>query len=120
MAEKDGAELKSCPFCGGRADTELSDFGSAMAYCTNDDCDIHPDTGFHDSRETAIAIWNTRASDALLAERDAEIAEKAAQLADARAQIESLVSLQAAMRVNIEAKQQLIDSLAEGGNHEAK
>ena len=57
-------ELKPCPFCGSKAKTDLSDFGSAMVYCGAEDngveCPVNPETGFHDSRESAIAAWNKR------------------------------------------------------------
>ena len=64
----EGAEmdegLKRCPFCGSKAKTDLSDFGSAMIYCSAEevgvDCPVNPETGFHDTMEHAITAWNTR------------------------------------------------------------
>ena len=57
-------ELKSCPFCGSVARIDVSDFGSAMVYCTAEelavDCPVNPETGFHDNVAAAIAAWNTR------------------------------------------------------------
>ena len=63
-------ELKSCPFCGSMAKTDLSDFGSAMVYCgaqdSGIDCPVNPETGFHDSIESAITAWNTRQSNPVI------------------------------------------------------
>lgn len=57
-------EIKPCPFCGSKAETDLSDFGSAMVYCNagalNIECPVNPETGFYDSIESAIAAWNMR------------------------------------------------------------
>ena len=56
--------LKACPFCGSNGKLDLSDFGSAMVYCSAEsisvDCPVNPETGFHDTQEQAIAAWNTR------------------------------------------------------------
>jgi len=66
------AKLKPCPFCGHAAKHDLSDFGSAMIYCgtqdSGEECPINPESGFHDSMDTAASAWNARpVEEALLA-----------------------------------------------------
>ena len=69
--------LKACPFCGSNGKLDLSDFGSAMVYCSAEsigvDCPVNPETGFHDTQEQAIAAWNTRTPDAAILESHREL-----------------------------------------------
>jgi hypothetical protein len=70
--------LLPCPFCGSKAKQDLSDFGSAMVYCSAEsigvNCAVNPETGFHNTQEQAIASWNTRA-DAVLRASHARMVE---------------------------------------------
>jgi len=85
------AELKPCPFCGSKAKHDLSDFGSAMVFCTAEelgvDCPANsPETGFHDSLDSAVTAWNTRAAERSLdakAEAFDGLVEVAQSLVDA-------------------------------------
>ena len=60
------AELKPCPFCGGRAfihksNTPLGTF--YFAHCGNEDCPIEPKTHSKYKREHAVEAWNRRVED---------------------------------------------------------
>ena len=61
------AELKPCPFCGGRAFVKNSGVYAAgfayRVYCGNEDCKIEPKTHAYFQREQAIEAWNRRAND---------------------------------------------------------
>ena len=56
-------ELKSCPFCGGKATLEKcvsNRFkGEYFVQCDNDSCDINPTTQPYPKHE-AISMWNRR------------------------------------------------------------
>ena len=58
------AELKPCPFCGGKASVT---FGDARKWfyieCLNDDCPIHVQGMWHLDMDNAIEEWNRRAED---------------------------------------------------------
>lgn len=55
-------ELKPCPFCGGQA--LLDEWcGSFKIRCSNDDCDIKPDTYSDSVKSEVIRLWNKRAGE---------------------------------------------------------
>ena len=61
-------ELKSCPFCGGRAFVKhitepVGD--SYKVYCGNEDCLVSPETHWLFKRDQAIKVWNRRTSDGI-------------------------------------------------------
>ena len=61
MTEK----LKPCPFCSGKAILEChdEDYGNDwIVLCANldGDCEIQPHTRFYETKEEAIAAWNSR------------------------------------------------------------
>jgi len=96
MAEKDGAELKTCPMCDGKAyaNTVNRDRwqGRSGVYvsCQRKSCSVHGRV--YATRAKAIAAWNTRASDALLTERDAELAAQTALVERLRTALEKMCS----------------------------
>lgn len=53
-------ELKSCPFCGGKAEVNLF-LGNYCVTCTNCMGAIFPDKGM--TEEEATKAWNRRVSD---------------------------------------------------------
>ena len=65
-----GADLKGCPFCGVEGILRGEE-GNWAIECNNVKCMVTSITADFGNKEGAIAAWNTRASDALLAERDA-------------------------------------------------
>lgn len=70
--------LKPCPFCGGAGHVSHS-FGKWYAACEaswlrGDGCAVGPFTHF-ESREAAVAAWNTRAEDPALAALRKELAD---------------------------------------------
>ncbi len=51
----------SCPFCGVDAGLYRSARNtSAYVYCNNENCEVRPETHYHEETEQAIAAWNTR------------------------------------------------------------
>ncbi|MEA5085084.1 MAG: Lar family restriction alleviation protein [Lachnospiraceae bacterium] len=59
------SELKSCPFCGGKASenllTEITKYDLYTVSCENNNCGVHPHTvGL--TYEEAVTKWNNRAS----------------------------------------------------------
>lgn len=52
-------ELKSCPFCGGKAEMFQSVYGFSVA-CTSKSCGIEPWTPIRHTEAEAIKAWNTR------------------------------------------------------------
>ena len=57
------AELKPCPFCGGRAFRyhRKEPFGdSYRVYCGNEDCCVQPQTHAYFKKEQAENAWNRR------------------------------------------------------------
>ena len=56
------AELKPCPFCGGKAKL-LSRGGLHYVVCWEKACRITPRTTWHNTKEKAIEAWNRRAED---------------------------------------------------------
>ena len=57
-------ELKSCPFCGGKAEIIMfnTEDGMVTVGCTNEECDITMGKAFFTDEE-AIRHWNRRAND---------------------------------------------------------
>ena len=58
------AELKPCPFCGGRAfvKSSIQPVGFAYrVYCGNEDCKVEPQTHAYFYKDQAIEAWNRRA-----------------------------------------------------------
>jgi hypothetical protein len=54
--------LKLCPFCGKKAVIKRSG-AQWSAGCWNDGkCYVVPFSGWHDTKEVAVDIWNTRVS----------------------------------------------------------
>lgn len=55
-------ELKSCPFCGGKATWEFIDDHNHAVVCQECDCNGATKNykDGHDSKEQAITAWNTR------------------------------------------------------------
>ena len=57
-------ELKSCPFCGGKARRYVSVTNLIHVYCpSSNSCGVHPDTGFFKKQKDADEAWNRRADD---------------------------------------------------------
>jgi Lar family restriction alleviation protein len=78
-------DLKPCPFCGGEAEINplalaTSDFNVA---CFNGECPVEPQTR-GETKDEAIAAWNTRAVDPAAIREAAlrEAAEAVSNLAD--------------------------------------
>lgn len=72
------SELKPCPFCGSKATTRTgSDFTNSnySVFCRN----CFASTGVFLSDVEAISAWNTRTSDARIAELEAEVERLRAQ-----------------------------------------
>ena len=68
--------LKPCPFCGIDADISHSNNCTYFyAFCGNNDCEIQPEGGLRDTKQLAIAAWNTRPVEDALVEalRAAEV-----------------------------------------------
>ena len=61
------AELKPCPFCGGRAKMHETTFGNNIdayvVWCANRDCEVSPSTKYLRFRKEAIEARNRRAED---------------------------------------------------------
>ena len=61
------AELKPCPFCGGKAKLRETTYGdnidAYVVYCTNRECEVWPSTRYRRFRSEAIEAWNRRAED---------------------------------------------------------
>lgn len=58
-------KLKPCPFCGERAEVFEFDHGSRfIVECENPNCDVHPYTSIHETKQDAISAWNKRTGDA--------------------------------------------------------
>ena len=71
------AELKKCPFCGGKADTYSSIRGFWSVDCESNECITHTMVTNYDTREEAIEAWNNRATEAeIRAKAIDEFAEK--------------------------------------------
>lgn len=64
--EAANAQLKTCPFCGGKARIVEHEFyampSSYGVQCSNEDCSSQSDQ-FYDTMEEAIAAWNNRSAD---------------------------------------------------------
>lgn len=56
------AQLRRCPFCGGRAELHYIEQANRPYICCDevDKCRVHPSTDTCDTVEEAIKIWNTR------------------------------------------------------------
>ena len=53
--------LKSCPFCGGKAEMNTGSFGEKFVTCSDNNCGGRLGTGIWSASETvAIALWNNR------------------------------------------------------------
>jgi len=62
-------ELKPCPFCGGDAGvSEIRARHAFSAYCSgrSHQCAVTVETAGYESRERAIAAWNTRRNDLVI------------------------------------------------------
>ena len=53
-------EMKTCPFCGGRAERRSYATGNVVG-CFNSNCPINPEAGDCQTHERALTLWNTRA-----------------------------------------------------------
>ena len=54
-------ELKSCPFCGGKAESWKGMFGEHKVSCANDQCGVSLASGlWRTTKEAAIIDWNRR------------------------------------------------------------
>lgn len=57
-------KIKSCPFCGGRADVgyAINDYNRWGVCCSNCGCTVEVETwkGVEDTKENAIKAWNRR------------------------------------------------------------
>lgn len=75
--EAEKAALLPCPFCGLPVDVGCDPISKLFAVaCTRGSCYCQPHASYRETREQAIAVWNTRASinpASLSAERCAEI-----------------------------------------------
>ena len=52
-------ELKACPYCDSAAEVDRITLG-VNVYCPNEECSVIPETGYCDSREEAVELWNKR------------------------------------------------------------
>jgi hypothetical protein len=52
-------KLKTCPFCGGRAELSYCE-DEYWVTCLGEDCEICPQTACHHTAEKAVAAWNKR------------------------------------------------------------
>lgn len=61
------ADLKPCPFCGGKAcKTTIFNSNKKTYYqisCPDEDCSIQPFTDYRTEEEVVIQEWNRRAND---------------------------------------------------------
>ena len=58
------SELKTCPFCGGKAKMISTGFGMGTFYvmCVNERCEVSPATKYYYEEEDAAKAWNKRES----------------------------------------------------------
>lgn len=96
MTDTAGIGLKPCPFCGGEAAlkdyTEVDDIQWAFVECSRCYVALEGDS----SAQSAIAAWNTRASDATLSSQAAEIERLREALGKAEwALVEAAIPLEA-------------------------
>lgn len=66
-------ELKPCPFCGADAVVEHGDASYWVSPCCPGSCTVELETSWFDTREEAIAAWNTRPVEDALRTRIAEL-----------------------------------------------
>ena len=69
-------KLKSCPFCGGKAKLakiEITNRGGYLNWVACELCGTSPH-GHYKETEPAIAAWNTRSTDKIIASIEEEIA----------------------------------------------
>jgi len=56
-------ELKSCPFCGGKAQVYGSENESYYWVGCETGCDVNPQTAVHKTKSEAIKVWNKRVTE---------------------------------------------------------
>jgi hypothetical protein len=54
--------IEKCPWCGVTPDANQLSWGGFSIRCNNSACRIRPETGWFDSADEALTIWNTRKS----------------------------------------------------------
>lgn len=56
------SELKTCPFCGGKAKIFSIGFGMSLFYviCVNERCEVSPATKYYQEEKDAANAWNKR------------------------------------------------------------
>jgi hypothetical protein len=58
--------IKPCPFCGGKAEINLGDFGERYVTCADDNCGGRLGSGIWFTSEIdAVRVWNRRAAGAV-------------------------------------------------------
>ena len=66
--------LKPCPFCGSTdiRHNSMKDGSAYWVFCANEDCAVSPEA-MEDTKEQAVAAWNTRVPESALAAAEAKL-----------------------------------------------